>query len=120
MSKQLNPFTLAATTNIIIATAVIIIGAVFRRSHPAVGYWISVAGLGWYLVMNIPRALKLFSAGFGQLPSRQGVHLLIVLTLLGMVLWSVSTAGPFNYFVIIVLLAIEYLLLEENKSGHEK
>lgn len=113
--KQPVKFTpLNAAANLIVAGAIVIAGAVLMNSRVAVGHWITVAGIGYYLLFNIRSAWNGIRR-FSTLEPRAKAHTLIAVVMLFLFIRSIFIIG-IPYFIILVLLAIEYLLLEPVKD----
>lgn len=115
MKKDINPFHLSVSGNLILVAAVVIIGAVFAKSAPEAGYWITLAGLGWYLIVNAVSFVGMLRR-FSSLPSREKAHVLIVAVLFLLLLRALIFSRDLPYFMMLVLLAVDYLLQEPAKS----
>lgn len=110
MIRKTNLTPLNTAGNLILSAAIIIIGAIFRNSHIAAGHWITLAGMGYYLLTNILPTWKQ-ARRFSLLPPRLKAHVLIVAVMLGLFIRAFFITDA-SYFIMLVLLAIEYLLLD--------
>lgn len=107
-------------TRLLLVAAAVVLGAVLRSVDPVVGYCVSLAGLGWYLISGALNWRKVV----GQHPAftpRMKARGLIGGVLLVIFVWSLFDFEALNYFLVIVLLAVEYLLLDgkEPDSGDD-
>ena len=114
MKQNMNPFGFPASANLILVAAVVIAGAVFRKESPELGRWITAAGLAYYLILNLLPAAKA-ACRFRALEPRSKAHVLIVAALLFLFVKAVFQPDIL-YFVILVLLAVEYLLADPPKA----
>ena len=114
-----NPSRGTPAQNLILAAAILIIGAVFRRSSPAAGQWITVIGLGWYVLTALlpaGRSIRRFSG----LAARQRAHLFLVGAMLVLLVRAFFVIDGGTYFIAIVLLAVDYLLLEPGRPEGDR
>ena len=120
MKTEKIPSKRRAALNLILAAAVIILGAVFRRTHAPTGQWITVAGLAWYVLSDIVPAGRMLRR-FTALAAREKAHVFIVGVMLLLFVRSFFVIDGLTYFMSIVLLAVDYLLLESDPpENHEQ
>ena len=115
MNRKINSKPIPETTRLLLVAGIIIVGAVIRGSYPVLGHWVSMVGMAWYLLVAA------FTWGkkvrnFSSLTQRAKAQILIAGVVLIVFVWSVFDANALNYFMIIVLFAVEYLLLDKEKD----
>ena len=106
-----SPFQGVLALNLILSAAILIAGAVLRRTQAETGEWITIAGLGWYAVTSALPAGRTFRR-FAALKPRERAHLFIVGVMLVLFVRAFFVIDGLTYFMSLVLLAVDYLLLE--------
>jgi len=119
MNRKIYSKQMPETARLLLVAAAIIAGAVLRSADPVVGYCVSLAGLGWYLV-SAALAWRKMIRPFSGLTPRMKARLLITGVLFVIFVWSLFDFEALNYFLVILLLAIEYLLLDSPETGAGK
>lgn len=99
------------TVHLIITALILIVGVLFRKGFPQAGHWITVAALGYYLVANV-RAFGASVRRFAGLPLREKAHLAIVVVV-AVLFVRAFFIFTVSYFLVLVLLAVDYLLEAE-------
>ena len=98
-------------TVIIIIAVVIVAAALLRRVSLAAGHWLTVAVLVYYLAVNF----RFFTANIGRFrsaPAKTKVRVVVYAAMACIAVHGLLTVTG-NYFAVIVLLAIDYLIDEE-------
>lgn len=116
-NNPLSRFPYPHTTNLIIVAVVVVLGVLLKKEFSAVGIWVSIAGILYYLITDGGRTLNM-GRQFRELIPRDKAHVLIycvlfIIALRGILFMSMS------YFTVLVLLAVDYLLTDTGGQQEE-
>lgn len=95
--------------------ALVVVGALLQRDFPTAGLIVTLIAVGVLLVVRFRRTVR-GVRGFKRLP-RLGKVRLITYTGLLYILLHALLAGEVSYFLLLLILAIEYLLDDGQRSS---
>ncbi|MCC8088924.1 MAG: hypothetical protein LIO79_06645 [Rikenellaceae bacterium] len=90
-----------------ILTVILIVAAMLKREYPFAGHWLAVSVIAYYLVAKFTKVIRIvknFKSATGNYKILAAVYFAMIFTLANSLL-----TGNVNFFLIIILFAIEFL-----------
>lgn len=101
--------------NVQIIAALVIIGSLIRRENVDIGHWVTIGAIVLYVIVNFILTLKM-AREYNSLRTAQRAKLFVYLIFVYIVISGAITMSV-NYFAILVLLAVDYLLTDKHKQN---
>lgn len=96
---------------ITIVVALIIVGALVYRDYPRVGLWLTLIALSTYVVACLRQTIA-YVRSYKRLNGRQQCRLAMNISMV-LILISSSVSGNLYYFLTLLILAIEYMMVDK-------
>lgn len=98
-----------------LVAAVVIVGALLRKEYMETGHWVTVAAIATYLLFNLGRTVKT-APHFRSLSVKEKARVVIFGLLLYIAVDAAVTMSV-SYFVVLILLAVDYMLEDPRKDS---
>ena len=102
---------------ILIVVAVIVVGALLHREFPQAGVVVTLAAVALYLLAGARRTVR-YLRRFRAITARQRVQAIVALAML-VVMVSAWMTGSVYYFMLLVLLAADYLASQKPMENEQ-
>ena len=103
---------------VLIIVGLVVLGALLHRDYPAAGLVATLVALAVYLLVTVRRTVSCLLR-FRRMPRRRQVRAVISLAVLGLML-SAWFSGVVSYFMLLVLLAADYMMYDSRPSDGPK